>query len=526
MTNSINIFLADKNKINQINILIILLFPLALILGPFVAEILMNLSIALFIHDIYKNKKFFIFKNKIFLFFFIFYIYLILNTLVSEITDQVFLNIIFYIRFIIFSFAIAEVLSFRKNNLLLFYQAIFLTLFIISLDGYVQYIFGKNLIGSIPYRVDRISGFFGEDLILGSYLLRFIPLLAALILFFRINNKKNKIYPAILGSLIFSMIFLTGERAAFILSFLFLFLMVISLEIKIKTKILFLISVPIIFGFFIKSNDTLYDRYVNQLLRHTFPILEKISNTNPEFNKTNTLNKKLFPEHSPMFLTSYNMFLEKKFFGFGPKSYRYYCADERFVVYKGEHFIDNSKIKLNTRKHTKNFELSKFFVKEGDEVKKNDLLLIYNFVDEKKQHKFYSNKTGIIQKIYKKNYYINNFDIIDINPINLPLFEKVKINSCTTHPHNIYFQLLAETGIIGFLFITFLFFTLIFRLFTSLFFNKKLPIYEKSLIIGFIIILFPLSTSGNFFNNWLNMISFYPLGFYLYLEKKQNDKSI
>ena len=47
------------------------------------------------------------FKNKIFIFFFIFYIYLVINILLSEITEKVFLNIIFYIRFIVFSFAIA-----------------------------------------------------------------------------------------------------------------------------------------------------------------------------------------------------------------------------------------------------------------------------------------------------------------------------------------------------------------------------------------------------------------------------------
>ena len=46
------------------------------------------------------------------------------------------------------------------------------------------------------------------------------------------------------------------------------------------------------------------------------------------------------------------------------------------------------------------------------------------------------------------------------------------IYSCTTHPHNTYMQLLAETGIIGFLFIFTIFIFLSYRIFTIIFFVK------------------------------------------------------
>ena len=36
-----------------------------------------------------------------------------------------------------------------------------------------------------------------------------------------------------------------------------------------------------------------------------------------------TEEKKIFPEHRHMFITSYKMFLDKKILGHGPKSYRY-----------------------------------------------------------------------------------------------------------------------------------------------------------------------------------------------------------
>ena len=50
----------------------------------------------------------------------------------------------------------------------------------------------------------------------------------------------------------------------------------------------------------------------------------------------------------------------------------------------------------------------------------------------------------------------------------------------------------------------------------------------KAILIASIFVNFwPLVPSGNFFNNWLSMINFYPIGFYLYFkhktEKKLND---
>jgi hypothetical protein len=32
--------------------------------------------------------------------------------------------------------------------------------------------------------------------------------------------------------------------------------------------------------------------------------------------------------------------------------------------------------------------------------------------------------------------------------------------------------------------------------------------------------LFPFAPAGNFFNNWMSMIYYYPLGFYLYSRKE------
>ncbi len=99
--------------------------------------------------------------------------------------------------------------------------------------------------------------------------------------------------------------------------------------------------------------------------------------------------------------------------------------------------------------------------------------------------------------------------------------------SCSTHPHNIYIQLLAETGILGFLF---LFIYLIYL--SSLIFKHflvnltKLPQNEYSFEVTlFVFIQFifwwPFIPHMSLYNNWNNIFVMLPLGFlFSYLYRK------
>ena len=58
-------------------------------------------------------------------------------------------------------------------------------------------------------------------------------------------------------------------------------------------------------------------------------------------------------------------------------------------------------------------------------------------------------------------------------------------------------------------------------LFTKNLNNNDLSFYFLNMAI--IINLFPLIPSGSFFNNWLSLIMFYPLGYWLFLNQQRKD---
>ena len=99
--------------------------------------------------------------------------------------------------------------------------------------------------------------------------------------------------------------------------------------------------------------------------------------------------------------------------------------------------------------------------------------------------------------------------------------------ACTTHPHNIYFQLLAETGVFSFLIVLFLFLYLTYKLikisFLNLFKNIYLKDYRTLIYIFYAVNLFPFAPSGNFFNNWLSIIYYLPSGYLIFLNSNKND---
>ena len=102
---------------------------------------------------------------------------------------------------------------------------------------------------------------------------------------------------------------------------------------------------------------------------------------------------------------------------------------------------------------------------------------------------------------------------------------------CQTHPHNTYIELLSEAGIFAFLFVLGLFLLIIIfsfkQFFNNILNNKKKYFndFEICLLSALIISLWPLSPTGSFFNNWMSIVYYFPVGIFLW-QRSLYSKSI
>ena len=167
--------------------LISLIIPF-LIWGPFVPDLIVSLSSLVFLGYVFKERLFFYFNKKPLIIFFIFCLYCIfVSIFVAEDLILSLESSLFYFRIGVFSCLIWHLIEQDKKILDYFYYVLIICFSGLVLDGYLQYFTGFNIMG-YPVSEVRISSFFRDELVMGSYLARLFPLLFAL---FVIKTKKK-----------------------------------------------------------------------------------------------------------------------------------------------------------------------------------------------------------------------------------------------------------------------------------------------------------------------------------------------
>jgi hypothetical protein len=235
-----------------ISILCASLVPI-LVTGPFLPDLIISCLSIWFLYYTFKNKIYKVYQNIYFYFFIAFWLVCIFSSLLSGDILFSLKGSLFYIRIAIFALLISYLIDQNKKILDYFYYAFLITFSSLIIDGYFQYFTNFNLFG-YPLIDIRVSSFFGNELILGSYLSRLFPLLFALFVI-RSNKHPLEIYfISILFILIDILIFLAGERASFaLLNLSTLFVIIFISNYKLLRILVFVISLFIIF--FLTIND-------------------------------------------------------------------------------------------------------------------------------------------------------------------------------------------------------------------------------------------------------------------------------
>jgi O-antigen ligase len=396
----------------KIQTLLFLSIPF-LLFARFFADLFLVIICIIFIFQSYNYRLHKYYNNFYFKFFLVFWFYLIIRSIFTKDIDSI-ISSFAYIRFAIFSIAIWYLLDTDKKLLNKFFKILFFTFVIYIVDGYYQSIFGKDIFFIKNLDPLRVTAFFGEEQILGSFFSRLFPLLVGLYFLVKKNDLNNEFVYLPFVTLLSFLVVLTGERTA-IFFFVFSLLIIIFFTKPFLLKKVAILFLCIIF-FLIFSNTKIYKSNIDN--RIYYQTSQNLFKNDRVYFATDV--------HEAHILTAYKIFIDNPLFGVGNKMFRKVCQDPSYVIYKG----------------------------------------------------------------------------------------------CTTHPHNVVFQILSELGLIGFFFYIVVLFYLIINFIKNFYYNDKIKYFVKNyktcLLFCFIISLFPLAPSGNFFNNWLSIVFYLPVGFYLH----------
>ena len=467
--------------LNKNNLVIHLLFSL-LFLSFIFAKGLVHIPLILItIFVFFTNKNFEFFKKKEIIFFLIFYFYLLLTTLVfNDIHEfnQV-KTILFFFRFIFFTWAFHVILN--QDTYKTSFNVLVFLLFLILIDSIFQFLTHKNLFSYDIIQLTRVSSFFRDELILGSFVSKILPII--FISYLKVSNKLNNKFLILIIISSYILVFLSGERVAFFnLNFFYLLILVfITKKKKFKVPaILFYIFFFVIMSFF---------------------ILKGLS-----FVQKNYFTNYLCKNSENLDIKSLNLV----------------CDDKE---------INSPRLSLNTIKEQSGFNfticLDRYTDLPLDRAKK-----LCSLRAEKPIIILFGYKIHYLFSVQHHSHFEAAWNMFKNRPIignGIKSFryicEDYKINrySCSSHPHNHIAQMLSESGIIGLIFFGIFYLYFIHKL-ILIFLLKKIDnkkFIECIALSAIIINFFPFLPSGFLFTNWSGTLNFLPLFYYFSLTKKK-----
>lgn len=326
----------------KIPIALISLLPIGLLISSGVSELLSILIVAFYAAHIILNKNYSITNNVYFRLLFLLWVYLILNSLVSEnykINEYSFRSLGF-IKYILLIFAFQHYINKSKilESILLFWVFI---VTVVCFDIFFEYFSGKNVLGFESMHPSRIISFLRTEHKIGHFLLGF-SFLSSGYLFYKSKDKSFifLLFCYLFLTIAIISIYLTGERSNTIRSFFCLLIFFIFSNKKIlKHKNLFFIITIISILLISISSERIKNRFAGQILN---PI--KDEGIVKAFKNS---------EYGVLYYTAFSIFKSYPILGVGNKNFRNECQKEKY--YNSEFKYSNNK--CNTHPHQIYLEL-------------------------------------------------------------------------------------------------------------------------------------------------------------------------
>ena len=205
---------------------------------------------------------------------------------------------------------------------------------LIIFDSLLQYYSGKNLLG---YEIikGRLSSFFGDELILGSFIIRLIPIfMIYLVMNDLIGDKKINFINLFIITFACIVDYLSGDRTSFGLLILFFF--ILFFMVKILRKFVILTFLAFLSLAFIASNlktsseidpaKRMFNKSYSQIIGKGEERYEK--HKKKLFNKFYIFSH----DHHGHYVLSYKIFKDHILFGTGVKGFRYLCRNKIYIL--------------------------------------------------------------------------------------------------------------------------------------------------------------------------------------------------